>query len=248
MSKPVMGTYLEHLDELRRRLWVAVAAFLICSFVSLFYSDQLLKIALSPAEGLIPSLYFFTPADAFVVKIKLALLSGFLISSPVIISQFWLFVSPGLHEHEKKAIVPFTFFSSALFLSGAAFAFFKIVPLTLQILLGMQTEWLKPMVSAGEYLSFLSLALISFGVAFDLPVFVLLLVLANVVNVQMLNQFQRQAVVLIFIAAAILTPGPDIASQLLLAIPLLLLYEASVFLAMLVDRAHRKKKEKVLAG
>ena len=244
MQKVVIGTYLEHLDELRRRLWAAVATLLAASAFSLVYADQLLKIVLGPAQAQVPALYFFTPADAFVVKVKLALLSGLLVSSPVILGQFWLFISPAMHAREKKAVIPFVLFTSTLFFTGAAFAFFKVLPMTLEFLIGMQTESLRPMLSVSEYLSFVSLLVVSFGAAFNLPAFILILVLTGVVNVQMLNQFQRQVIVLIFIAAAVLTPGPDIASQLMLAVPLLALYETSVLLAVCAQ-ALRRKKEKV---
>ena len=246
MEKVVIGTFLEHLDEMRRRLWSAALSFLAGAGVSLFYADRLLEWAVAPAKDQITALYFFTPADAFVVKIKLALLSGLFVSSPVILWQLWQFLSPAMRPNEKKAIVPFVAFMSSLFFAGAAFAFHFVLPAALRILVGMQTELLKPMLSASEYLSFVSLLLISFGAAFNLPVFILILVWTGIVNAQMLNQFQRQAVVLIFIAAAILTPGPDIASQLMLAVPLLVLYESSVLAAVLMDLL-RRRKAKVLA-
>lgn len=242
MSKVVLGTFLEHLDEMRRRLWVAVGSLLAASAVSLFYADALLGLAVAPARNEIPALYFFTPADAFVVKIKLALLSGLFLSSPVLLGQLWLFLSPAMHAHEKKAVVPAALFTSALFFAGAAFAYFFVLPTALHFLVGMQTEWMKPMLSASEYLSFVSFLLVSFGIAFNLPVFVLALVWTGAVNAAMLNQFQRQVIVLIFIAAAVLTPGPDIASQLMLAVPLLVLYEASVLAALALDALRRRKK------
>ncbi len=246
MEKVIIGTFLEHVEELRRRLWAAVLAFLAGAGVSLFYADRLLELAIGPAKDQIQALYFFTPADAFVVKIKLALLSGLFVSSPVLLWQLWQFLSPAMRPNEKKAIVPFVVFTSSLFFAGAAFAFNLVLPTALKILVGMQTDLLRPMLSASEYLSFVSLLLISFGIAFNLPVFILILVWTGVVNVRMLNQFQRQAIVLIFIASAILTPGPDIASQLMLAVPLLALYETSVLAAMGMD-ALRRRKEKALA-
>ena len=247
MPESVSGTFLEHLDELRRRLWVAVLALSAASCVSLFYADKLLEWVMRPARTEIASLYFFTPSDAFAVKIKLALLSGFLVSSPVILGQFWLFVSPAMHAHERKAVPPFIAFTSALFLTGAAFSFFKVLPMTLHFLIGLQTEGLRPLLSVNEYLSFVSLMVIAFGIAFDLPVFVLILVWTGVLNTQVLNQFQRQMIVLIFIAAAVLTPGPDVSSQLMLAVPLLVLYEVSVLLAFFVSALRRRKRQKALA-
>ena len=114
---------------------------------ALFYSDRLLEWAVRPILSETGALYFFNPSDAFTVKIKLALLAGFLISSPVILGQLWFFISPALHPHEKKAILPVVTLTSILFLAGAAFSFFKVVPVTLHFLIGMQTEWVRPMLS-----------------------------------------------------------------------------------------------------
>ena len=145
MEKVVIGTFLEHLDELRRRLWAAVMAFLAGAAASLFYADRLLELAIAPAKDQIQTLYFFTPADAFLVKIKLALLSGLFVSSPVILWQLWQFLSPAMRPAERKAIVPFVLFTSALFFAGAAFAFHLVLPVALKMLVGMQTEFLRPM-------------------------------------------------------------------------------------------------------
>lgn len=247
MSNVIEGTFFEHLDELRRRLWTVVGAFLVSASAALLYSDRLLEMAVAPILSESAPLYFFTPADALTVKIKLALLAGLLISSPVILGQLWLFISPAMHGHEKKAALPFIALTSALFLAGAAFSFWKVVPVTLHFLLSMQTEWMRPMLSVSEYLSFLTMMVVAFGIAFNLPIFILIPVMAGVLNTRMLNQFQRHVAVLVFIAAAILTPGPDIASQLMLAIPLLVLFELSVLGAVIIEKLVKKKKEKVIA-
>jgi sec-independent protein translocase protein TatC len=248
MKKVVVGTFLEHLDELRRRLWIAVLTFLVLAGVAFIYSDRLLGLALLPLGSEAPVLYFFTPAEVFVVKMKLALLAGFFMASPVITVQFWLFVSPAMRPTEKRAVLPWAFLTWLLFATGAAFAFLKVLPITLGFLLSLQSDVLRPLLSVSQYLSFVGMMLFSFGVAFNLPIFVLALAATGLVNSAVLNQFQRQVIILIFIAAAILTPGPDIASQLLLALPLILLYELGVAFAWILEWTRRAKKEKVLAS
>ena len=224
----------------------SASTFLASSALSVFFSDRLLEFVTAPVRLETESLYFFTPVDAFTVKIKLALLTGLLISSPVILGQFWLFVSPAMYGHEKKAVFPFVAVTSALFLAGAAFSFYKVVPVTLHFLLGMKTPWMKPILSVSEYLSFLTMMVSGFGLAFNLPVFILIPVMLGVLNTRMMNQFHRQVIVLIFILAAVLTPGPDIASQLLLAVPLVLLFELSLLAAFVAERMRKKKKAEVL--
>jgi sec-independent protein translocase protein TatC len=136
--------------------------------------------------------------------------------------------------------------SITLFILGAAFSFYGVIPVTLHFLIGMQSEFMRPMVSVSEYLSFLTSMVFAFGVAFNLPVFILALVGSGLVSAKMLNQFQRWAILIIFILAAVLTPGPDIASQLMLAVPLLILFELSIAGAVVLERMRRKNSAKAL--
>ena len=247
MAKQFYGTFFEHLDELRQRLIVCLSAFFLCLVPAWVYADRLLSWLMVPLVREIPSAYFFSPADAFVVKIKVALLAGVLLSSPVVMGQLWLFVTPALYGNEKKALLPLIILTTALFVLGAVFSFYGVIPVTLHFLIGMQNEFMRPMVSVSEYLSFLTSMVFAFGVAFNLPVFILALVASGIVSAKMLNQFQRWAVLVIIILAAALTPGPDIASQLMLAVPLLILFEASVLGAVVLEKMRRKKAAKVLS-
>lgn len=242
MSEQNQISFLEHLDEMRRRLIVALAAFSACALASFFYSDKILDLLAYPIREHLPAVYFFAPTDAFVVKIKVALLSGLIISSPVLLTQLWLFVSPALYPKEQKAVFPLIFLTTLLFAGGALFSFYQVAPVTLQFLVGMQTEYMKPMVSMSEYISFLTMMVVAFGFAFNLPVFVLAIVSSGLVGTRTINKFQRHVIVLIFIASAVLTPGPDIASQLMLAIPLLILFELSIAAAMVLELLRGKKK------
>ena len=234
-SKTTTFTLFEHLEELRSRIIICLAAVFAATAASYFYSEKLLEILLRPVASEIDKVYFFSPADAFLVRIKVSFLAGILVSSPVVLSQLWFFVSPALRVRERRIVIPLCFLTSALFLSGAFFCFYFVLPLALKFLVGMQTQVLRPMISIDSYVSFLSGMLLAFGVAFNVPVLILVLVFAGVLSSAFLNRYQRHAILLIFIAAAVLTPGPDIASQISLAVPLLLLFEMSVVGAKVVE-------------
>jgi len=238
-------TLFGHLDELRKRLLVSFAAVLVSMAGAFFYSDRLLAVLVRPLLTGTNEVYFFSPAEAFAVKLKMAFLAGLVIASPVVMGQLWLFISPALYEREKRLMVPVIFLTSFLFLAGVLFCFFFVMPSALKFLMGMQTEFLKPMISVSEYVGFLSMMLLAFGAAFNLPVFIMALVFLGLLDSKTLNRYQRHAVLLIFIAAAVMTPGPDIVSQLLLAVPLVLLFELSVLGAKAIEVV-RRKQQKVL--
>ena len=246
MAQQPLRTFFEHLDELRQRLIVSLAAFFICVLPPLAYSDRLLDWLAAPLVREVPAAYFFSPADAFIVKIKVSLLAAMVFSSPVILGQLWLFISPALYGSEKRILLPLIVMTTSLFVLGALFSFYAMMPVTLHFLIGMQSEFMKPLVSVSEYISFLTSMVFAFGVAFNLPVFVLALVGSGLVNAKMLNKFQRFAIVIIFILAAVLTPGPDVASQLLLAVPLLILFEISIVCAVILEKIKGRKKLKAL--
>lgn len=239
MTSDTPQTVFEHLAELRKRLIISAVAVAAASGAAYPVSEKAIRFFLSPLGPEVRSLYFFSPAEAFALKVKIALLMGLLAASPVVLGQLWLFVSPGLREREKKAFVPLIFISSLLFLAGAAFSFFLVLPFALKFLLGASPEVLKPMISVGPYFDFLCGMLLAFGIAFTSPVFIVALVFLGVLDTHVLSRYRRHAVVLIWVAAAILTPSPDVASQVLLAVPLMVLFELSLAAARLVERKKR---------
>lgn len=239
MAKEPYLTFFGHLDELRRRIFVALIAVMLASVAGYLISDQAIRFLTAPLRAVTGEVYFFSPAGAFILKIKIAVFIGLIVASPVVLGQLWLFIAPGLRMKEKKFLVPVIAVTSLLFMIGAVFSFFAVIPFAMKFLVGIQAGGLKPMISAEEYLSFLTMMAFGFGVAFDLPVFILALVFAGLIDAAWLNRYQRHAIVLIFIAAAALTPGPDIASQLLLAFPLLFLFELSVLGAWIIGRRRK---------
>lgn len=228
-------TFFDHLEELRRRLLISVAAVAAGTLAGYFFSDRALRHFLRPIRDQIGQAYFFSPAEALVVKLKVAMLLGVLLAAPVLFWQFWFFVSPALFHKERKIFLALVTVTAALFISGALFCFYGVLPTALRFLVGLRSDVLVPMISITEYVSFLTGMSLAFGVAFNLPVVILGLVKAGVLNSTLLRHYQRHAIVLIFIAAAILTPGPDIASQFMLAVPLFILFEGSVVLAGFIE-------------
>lgn len=238
-SASVRLTFWEHLEELRRRVLVSLTAVGVCAAVGYVFSEPALRFLIGPMRDAAGAVYFFSPQEAFAVRIKVAFLLGLATASPVVLGQLWRFVAPGLYGGEKRAFLPLVFVTTLLFLAGAAFCFFVVMPVAMRFLIGMQTEFLLPMISVGEYVGFLSTMLIAFGVAFNLPAFLLALTAAGVVRPQTLSKYRRHAVLAIVVAAALLTPGPDVASQMLLAVPLYALFELSVLASYAM---HRGKK------
>jgi sec-independent protein translocase protein TatC len=166
----------------------------------------------------------------------LAVTSGILLAAPVIFLQIWRFVAPGLYQHEKKVILPFTLLSTVCFLGGAAFGYLVVFPPAFQFLTSYSTGHLTVMPAVSEYFSLALRLLIAFGVIFELPVFMVLLAKVGLVNAAWLRRYRKYAFLLAFVIAAILTPTPDVVNQLLMAIPLVILYEISIVAVWLFGR------------
>ncbi len=234
--------FIAHLEELRVRLFVSLIAVTGGMVIAYFYAEDLLRFIILPITPDIDSVYFFAPAEAFVSKIKVSFFASLLAMSPIVISQVWQFVSPALYHKEKKLIIPLVLVSSLLFLFGAWFSYYAVLPFALKFLIGAGSDVLVPMISVTQYIHFVMFLALGFGVAFNLPVLIILLVLLRLVKAASLNKYQRHAILLIFIAAALLTPSPDMASQILLAVPLVVLFELSVIASFAIETFRGKEK------
>jgi sec-independent protein translocase protein TatC len=235
---------IEHLEELRKRLIICIFAVLVCSIFSYIYSDKILDILKRPLSY---SLVFTSPQEPFVITFKIALFGGVIFALPMIIYQTWQFVSLGLKEKEKKYLLFYGSFSLLLFLSGASFAYFLAIPRGLRFLLSFGASSLEPMISISKYLSFITMMILTFGLVFELPLVSLFLVRIGIVSPQFLAKKRKIAIIAIFVLAAILAPSPDAFSQILLAVPLVILYELSVWLAkiVVVQRGEEKVTQKL---
>lgn len=248
-SAPLM----EHLVELRQRLFYAVIAIVVFFIVCFIFASQIFNILVVPYERAAGEtanlrLIFTAPQEYFFVQIKIAFFGALFIAFPVIATQIYKFVAPGLYRKERKAFLPFLIATPVLFFIGSCMVYFLIMPLAMNFFLSMQqtgdgskaTIELLPRVS--EYLGLIMTLIFAFGIMFQLPVVITLLSQAGLVSVDGLKSKRKYAVVVAFIAAAVLTP-PDPVSQIGLAVPTLLLYELSILSARLIEKRRREAEE-----
>ncbi len=240
--------FLDHLEELRWRIIKVLIALVIASIGSYIVSDYLFQWLRWPLERAIPDgsidLNFLKVGEGFTVRIKLSILMGIFISIPVTIYQIWRFVMPGLYQKERKIVVPLVASSSFLFLLGAAMCFIWVLPITINFLLGIAPEDVKPVLTINEYVNFVMWTTLAYGVVFQLPIVALFLGKLGLVNARLLGKGRRYAVVGIAALAAIVTP-PDIFSMALMGLPLYLLYELSILILIIIGKSGKKAE---LAG
>jgi len=222
--------FTEHLEELRNRLIVCFAAVGIGFFFSYFFKEALFDILVAPLKAVMQDgdkLIFTGLPEAFFTYLKVALLAGIMLAAPVILYQFWMFVAPGLYRKERRILVPITILSSFFFLGGALFGYFIVFPWGFKFFMGFATDIIRPMPSMREYLSFSSKLLLAFGLSFELPIVITFMAKIGLVSVGFLKKNRKYALLLFFIGAAILTP-PDVVTQIMMAFPLMALYELSI--------------------
>ncbi len=233
-------SFLDHLEELRSTLIASIAAFLGAGIVIWFFSGRVLDFLLAgiPVE----TLYFTAPVEAFMTRLKLSFALGFLVAFPYILFRIWSFVSPALFQRERKLVVPLIVSSTVLFYFGVVFAYWIMIPVVLGFLLQFGTEMLEPLISVGKYFALVTRLCFAFGLVFQLPLVIVFLTAMEVISARSLLRQWRWAILIIFIAGAILTP-PDPASQLLMALPLVFLFLLSTALSLFIER-RRAAKEK----
>lgn len=230
--------FLGHLEELRKRLFVVLAGFTVSFAVSLFFAPRFLEFLLSPIRSQMERVYFMAPEEGFMVTLAAAFFLAVILSFPLFFSQAWLFLEPGLAEKEKRLFLPVLFASLGLFLTGVFFSFFLILPVSLKFFLGFAGETLKPFISVGKYISFVTNLCLGFGLAFISPVFLLALLKMGAISRETLKRQRPFVVVLIFVIAAIMTPSTDIISQTAMALPLWLLFEGTLLVSRWVVPRH----------
>jgi sec-independent protein translocase protein TatC len=241
--------FLDHLEELRHRLfWIAGAILLgvVASFIVL--SQKRLDLVGLLAEPIKPyltngSLVYTHPGTSFKIILNASIITGMLLATPVIGYQLWGFFSPALHAHEKRVIIPTLMGMVALFLAGVGLCYFVVLPFTLKFFHGFESVSLTPMIEATQYFDFAFSMMLAFGVAFELPIAILLLSALGIVEPKTLTRYRRHAIVICVIAAAFITPDASPTTLFALAGPLYFLFELGVVLSFMVTRGRRKREQ-----
>jgi sec-independent protein translocase protein TatC len=232
------GTLISHLLELRSRLLKAFVAVLIAFCPAWYYCNQLFDLVSQPLVARLPpgqTLIATTVTATFTAPLKLAFVAGLLVAMPYVLFQIWAFVAPGLYKHEKRFAVPLLITAILLFYGGVAFSYFVVFPLAFKFFIATTPKNVMLMADVTNYLKFVLTLFVAFGVAFETPVAVVLLVLTNLVSLDKLRSVRGYVLIAVFIIAAVLTP-PDVLSQFSMALPMYLLYEGGILLAALMRR------------
>ncbi|MCK8604318.1 twin-arginine translocase subunit TatC [Desulfoferrobacter suflitae] len=232
--------FTQHLEELRKRLIISAIAVAVGFVVSYFFKERIFEWLMRPLLQVLPEgesqkLIYTAPHEAFVTYLKVSFIAGVGLASPVIILQMWRFIAPGLYDNERRYLVPVVFFSTLFFVGGAMFGYFIVFPFGFQFFVSFANDFITPMISTREFTSFATRLLLAFGLVFEMPVFAFFLAKIGLLHAQFMRKQRKYAILLIFISAAVLTP-PDVVSQLLMALPLLVLYEISVWIVAIFGK------------
>ena len=234
---------MEHLDELRRRIVHSAIYLLAGAIVAWIFRSQLLYFLQAPLLKIGKSLIFTHPMDALNLYLQVALLGGAIIASPFILYQVWLFIAPGLYQSERRFVVPFMAATVGLFLAGASFGYFFVLPGALKILiLGFGHDF-TPMVTIEDYSGFFLSIILGLGISFELPILIFFLAMFGIVSPRFLWKNIRYAILAVFIVAAIICPSPDPWTMCIYALPMLALYVLGIGVAWWVHPSRRKRKE-----
>lgn len=224
-------SFFDHFDELRSRLIKSILSLLVASGLFYIFVDKVFALLIKPVGKLV----FTAPGEAFVARIMLALFGGLFLALPVILYQIWRFVAAGLRESEIKYVRFFAPCSFFLFILGALFAYFVTIPISIRFLLSFSTDLIVPMITIKSYISFVGTMLLAFGVVFELPLVLMFLTKIGIATPAFLIEKRKYAVIIILIVSALITP-PDFITQLIMAVPLVILYEVGIFASKLTYR------------
>ena len=234
-----------HIADLRKRLVISILTLIVMFFICFSFYEPILEWMMQPVKAVLPEgsqMVAIEIQETFFTALKVSFFSAFFLSLPVIFWQLWLFMAPGLYDHEKKLVFPFVFFATLMFVSGAAFAYYVVVPFGFEFLIAFGATVVTILPSIGKYVGFFTKLLFGFGVSFELPVITFFLAKIGLVDDQMLKDFFKYAVVIIFIFSALLTP-PDVITQFLMAGPLILLYGVSIYIAKVFNPSSKEEDE-----
>lgn len=252
-KSPDEMTFLEHLEDLRKRLFYSFVAIIVAVIPSWMFSRQLYAILARPVTQYLPEgtkLAFTTLTAPFMLYLKVSFLAALFITSPFVFYQLWMFVSPGLYQKEKKYVIPFVFFTTFFFSLGALFGYFIVFPWACRFFLTLGRDF-QPVITVDQYFSFALKVLLGIALVFELPTLVYFLSKIGILTSRWMVKNFQYAVLAAFIIAAVITPTPDMITQSIVAVPMIALYGISILIPMVVGRnkeKRRKKEEKEAAG
>jgi len=244
-KSPDRMTFLEHLEDLRKRIFYSFIAIIVVVIPAWIVSKEIYDILARPVTQFLPEgakLAYTTLTAPFMLYIKVSFLAAIFITSPFIFLQFWLFIAPGLYQREKKYVIPFVFFTTFFFILGALFAYFVVFPFACRFFLKIGADF-QPVITVDKYFSLALRVLLGIALVFELPTLVFFLSRIGIVTSRWMIKNFKYAVLAIFIIAAIITPTPDMITQSIIAVPMLALYGLSILIAFFAGK-RRKREEK----
>jgi sec-independent protein translocase protein TatC len=255
-EKMASMSFLDHLEELRRRIIWSLVFISGGFFVCWYYAERIYGYMQAPImealrnHHLAEKLVYLNPTEPFNMYLKVGFIGGVFLASPLVLYQVWAFIAPGLYRHEKRYVMPFMFSTVGLFIAGGVFGYKMVYPAALDFLIGYGAQF-QPMITIGEYTDLFLTIIIGLGIIFEMPILVFFLALMGVVSAGWMWRNLRYSILVIFIIAAIVTPTTDILNMCLFAAPMVVLYVLSIAIAWLVSPARRKarrQKEAEAAG
>lgn len=226
-------TLVDHLSELRKRIIYSGIVLLLSTIVCYNFSGIVVKDIINIVPDV--NFVFIAPAELLMSYIKISVIGGLVISAPIIILQIWMYVRPGLKKNEKKTITVSLFTGGLFFILGVAFSYFIVLPIMIKFFMGFKIEEIQEMISFSSYLTFVLNSILAFGVVFELPILMVILTKFHIISVSFLKKNRKYIILTIFVIAAILTP-PDVITQTLLALPMVLLFEIGILLSKFADK------------
>lgn len=239
MSEKKIG-FLDHLEELRRRILYSLACVLLFSIGGYIFSRPVLGFILRLAQ--IPSAYFFSPTEAFFAQIKVALFLGILASFPFLLLQVWLFITPALTRNERGLTIAYLGSGILLFAAGLCFGYFILIPFGLRFLLSFGTDFLQPLMNISKYLSFMFWCLLGSGFLFQLPLLLFFLIQLGILDVDTVTKHRAEGIIVLLVLCAVITPSGDFFTLLLIAVPMILLFELSIIAARIANKTANRRQ------
>lgn len=234
-----------HIAELRKRLTISIGIIFVMFFICFSYWQPILDWMTTPLVSVLPNnqtMVYTAVPEPFFVALKVSFFAAFIFSLPAVFWQLWLFIAPGLYDSEKMLILPFVIFATLMFLLGDTFAYYVVLPMGFDFLIKFSGDMFMALPKINEYVDFFVKIMLGFGISFEMPVITYFFAKLGMVTDKALKDFFRYAVVLIFIIAAVLTP-PDVVTQCLMAIPMVLLYIVSIYIAAKVNPAPKEEEK-----